>query len=332
MIFPLIRTLTLRKILNYFLVVSSYYLSILLKRPIIWGMPYAISIESTAICQLACPECQTGLGLLERNQKLISDASFYSTIDQLSPFLFHVQLNFQGEAFNHPKIIEFIEYLHQKKILTGISSHAQNIDESLARPIVDSGLTNLIVSIDGTDEESYSKYRENGFLSKSLKAVGIINALKKTKNRKTPLLIMQFIVFRHNEHQIPQLSAFSKQHGFDKLHIKTAQLNNFERGHNSLPLNENYCRYKADSNGKYSIKSTLANHCFRSWSRCIITTDGVAIPCCFDKNANYPYGNLGSQSFSSLWKGEESINFRKKILHNRKSIDICCNCTEGLRI
>ena len=114
MIFPLIRTLTLRKILNYFLVVSSYYLSILLKRPIIWGMPYAISIESTAICQLACPECQTGLGLLERNQKLISDASFYSTIDQLSPFLFHVQLNFQGEAFNHPKIIEFIEYLHQK--------------------------------------------------------------------------------------------------------------------------------------------------------------------------------------------------------------------------
>ncbi|MEI8201733.1 MAG: radical SAM/SPASM domain-containing protein [Bacteroidota bacterium] len=329
MIFPLLRILTFRKILNYLLVVSSFYLSRLIKRPILWGMPFAISIETTAICQLACPECQTGLGLLKRNQKLIDNDTFNSIINQLSPYLFHVQLNFQGEAFNHPYIIDFIKYAHKKKILTSISTHAQNIDEAVAQQITDSGLTNLIISVDGIDEETYRTYRANGSLQKTLKAVSLLKAYKK---KSTPKLIMQFIVFRHNEYQIPLLKSFYKEHGFDTLRIKTAQFNNFEQGNHSMPNNNNYCRYKSDANGRYSIKSNLSNHCFRSWSRCIVTTDGVVIPCCFDKHANYPYANIKSQTFSSVWKGEASLNFRKKILHKRKSINICCNCTEGLRI
>ena len=332
MLLTLIKSLTFKRTWNFFKTVSSYYISRILRKPLIWGMPYAISIEASSICQLACPECQTGLGLLKRNIKLIPKELFVSIINQLSPYLFHLQLNFQGESFVHPDIIEFIKYARSKKILVSISTHALRIDEALAKQIVESNLTNLLVSIDGLDEDSYKKYRINGSLSKALKTVEIISEVKTGSKTRFPKLIMQFIVFRHNEHQLSVLKSFSKEHLFDKINIKTAQFVDFENGNENLPTIDKYNRYKQNIKGGYSIKSKLKNHCYLSWSRMIINSDGLVCPCCYDKNASHSFGNINNADLYSIWKGNASLSFKQKILKQRKVIRICCNCTEGLAL
>jgi radical SAM protein with 4Fe4S-binding SPASM domain len=68
------------------------------------------------------------------------------------------------------------------------------------------------------------------------------------------------------------------------------------------------------------------------WSSSVITWDGKMVPCCFDKDANYVYGDLKESQFSEIWNGKNHILFRKKILSSRKSVDICRNCTEGSNI
>ncbi|HXP48580.1 MAG TPA: SPASM domain-containing protein, partial [Bacteroidia bacterium] len=72
--------------------------------------------------------------------------------------------------------------------------------------------------------------------------------------------------------------------------------------------------------------------CWRSWHSCVFTWDGNVVPCCFDKDAKHPMGNVKEQSFKELWTGEKYNNFRQALLRSRAEIDICQNCTEGTKV
>ncbi|NPA44738.1 MAG: SPASM domain-containing protein, partial [Chlorobi bacterium] len=73
------------------------------------------------------------------------------------------------------------------------------------------------------------------------------------------------------------------------------------------------------------------NRCKRLWESAVITNTGEILPCCFDKDAKYSFGNVNNESFKSINNNKKALNFRKQLLSNRKQIDICKNCTEGLK-
>ena len=93
-----------------------------------------------------------------------------------------------------------------------------------------------------------------------------------------------------------------------------------------------YSRYKKRKDGKYEIKSNLQNECWRMWQGCVITWDGRVVPCCFDKDASFVLGELSKNSFRSIWKGEKYDSFRDQLFISRSKIDICQNCTEGIKV
>ena len=62
------------------------------------------------------------------------------------------------------------------------------------------------------------------------------------------------------------------------------------------------------------------------------TWDGLLVPCCFDKDAKHVLGDLKTNSFKEIWKGNKYKGLRESIIKNRKGIDICTNCTEGMNI
>jgi radical SAM protein with 4Fe4S-binding SPASM domain len=64
----------------------------------------------------------------------------------------------------------------------------------------------------------------------------------------------------------------------------------------------------------------------------VISWDGLVVPCCFDKDADYRLGDLKKESFKEVWSSEAYRSFRKKLLSGRKNIDICANCSEGTAV
>jgi len=64
------------------------------------------------------------------------------------------------------------------------------------------------------------------------------------------------------------------------------------------------------------------------WTSPVITWDGFMLPCCFDKNAAYSYGNLNQSSFWEVWKGEKAMLFRQKVFYQIPSPKICLTCIE----
>ncbi|PIZ06251.1 MAG: radical SAM protein, partial [Flavobacteriales bacterium CG_4_10_14_0_8_um_filter_32_5] len=212
---------------------------------------------------------------------------------------------------------------NSKKIYTATSTNAHFLTDEMAKKTILSGLDRLIISIDGITQEVYENYRIHGKLDKVLEGTKNILKWKKELKSNTPYVIFQFLVVKPNEHQIEDAKVLADELGVDEIRFKTAQVYDYENGNPLLPTIEKYSRYKKQANGKYALKNKMLNECWRMWSSCVITWDGKVVPCCFDKDATHQLGDLSTSNFNQLWKSEAYQKFRKNILTNRQSIDIC---------
>ncbi len=325
--------LTLRRATNAFKVWSSYLVSKWTGKSIQWGYPVSISFEPTTSCNLRCPECPSGLRAFSRPTGMLKKDFFRETIDQLSKDMMYLVFYFQGEPYLNPAFLDMVQYAASKKIYTATSTNAHFLNDAAAKKTVESGLDRLIISIDGTTQEIYQQYRVGGNLQKVLAGASNIVKWKKALASKTPFVIFQFLVVRHNEHQIEAVQRLAKEMGVDEVRLKTAQVYDYERDPNGLiPVNKKYSRYKINGEGKMAFKGNNANHCWRLWHDPVITWDGSVVPCCFDKDAQHKLGDLKQQSFKELWQNKAYQDFRSGVLQSRSNIDICANCSEGVKV
>ena len=310
----------------------SYHVSKAKKKSVSLGFPISMAIEPTTSCNLRCPECPSGLRQFTRPIGMLEPTFFKSTIDAVYQELIYLTFYFQGEPYLNPNFLEMVKYASEKGIYTSTSTNAHYLNEEQSAKTVESKLDRLIISIDGTTQETYEQYRIGGSLQKVIDGTKHIIAAKKRLKSKTPHIVFQFLVVKPNEHQLNDVQLLAKQLGVDEVVFKTAQVYNFENGNPLIPDNIKYSRYKKNSDGTYSIKNKLLNQCWRMWSSCVVTWDGVVVPCCFDKDAKHQLGDLKQQSFKELWNSEKYQNFRQSILKSRQEIDICKNCSEGTKV
>ncbi len=328
----LVSRLSPRRAWNAARVLGSFYYSRLTGQPSHWGMPVSIAFEPTTSCNLRCPECPSGLRSFTRPTGMLEESLFKKTIDELSKELLYLTFYFQGEPYLHPQFLDMVQYAASKRIYTATSTNAHYLTEANARKTIQSGLNRLIISIDGTTQETYQSYRIGGKLHKVLEGTRQLIRLKKELNSATPHVIFQYLVVKPNEHQLNEVQELAKELGVDEVRFKTAQIYDFEHGSPLIPDNDRYSRYRLNKDGTYSIKNSLQNHCWKMWHSCVITWDGMVVPCCFDKDAHYRLGSMAESSFKQLWTGDAYRQFRKTLIKSRKNIDMCSNCTEGTNV
>lgn len=289
-------------------------------------MPLSIGAELTNNCNLHCPECSSGSGVMLRKRGYMDIELFNKVIKELTPYLFNVNLYFQGEPMLHPLFFSFAEQRRKFRTVVSTNGHFLSVDNS--EKLVKSGLSELIISVDGIDQSTYSAYRINGDVNTVL--AGIKNVTEaKEKFHSTIKIVIQFIVNKLNEYQIPRMQQLADRFKAS-LRLKSMQILNNANIGSWLPLNERFRRYRK-KDGEFVTKNSLPNRCARLWFNPVITWDGKVIPCCFDKDAEYVMGDLNTDSFREIWNGPKYRIFRKSILSGRHMIEICRNCTSGLR-
>ncbi|HRO16776.1 MAG TPA: radical SAM/SPASM domain-containing protein [Ferruginibacter sp.] len=329
----LLRKLTFRRVWNGLKVFSSFYISRITGRPVQWGLPYSISFEPTTSCNLRCPECPSGMRSFTRPTGMLQPSFFEKTINEIHRDIFYLIFYFQGEPYLNPQFLNMVQYASSKKIYTATSTNAHYLNDENAKKTVESGLDRLIISIDGTTQEVYEQYRVGGKLEKVIAGTENIVKWKKALKSKKPFVIFQFLVVKPNEHQMKAVQELGARLGVDQVRFKTAQVYDYENDpHQLIPDNRAYSRYHQSPEGKNIPKNKLSNRCWKLWHANVITFDGRVVPCCFDKDATHQLGNLATESFRDIWKNPNYRQFRKELLHSRKNIDICANCSEGLSV
>lgn len=285
--------------------------------------PSFASYEPTNVCNLACEMCPSGKGQLKRPRGTADMDLYRKFITENRKTLTNIMLHFQGEPLMCQQLGEMISLARQNRIHTMFSTNGQLLAQSIdlirnARP------DHIIVSLDGLSDETYTKYRVGG------KVQNVFDGLEKLSQlpiKERPYIELQFLVFSHNEHEIPKLKNLKKKYSIDKITLKSAQI--YEESQiDFLPGNQKFSRYAVTENGNFQLKKELKNQCKRLIFGTVVCFDGRVVPCCFDKDADHEFGNIASHSLHEIRNSEKYIDFVNKVFSNRNGISICNNCTE----
>ncbi len=326
----LIRSLNWRRGSNLVKTGISFLLSAFFNKSFVWGKPSILTIEPTNICNLRCPLCTTGSGEMERAGGKMSLKTYENIISKMGDDLFFLLLYHQGEPYINKHFLQFVKLAKSKNIYTTTSTNAHYFTDEIINATIDSGLDSMIVSLDGVTQDVYEQYRVKGKIDKVIEGMARFMEIKRQRGATTPLIALQFLVMKHNEHQLPEIKKLAKEIDIDRLLIKNIEVHNTQEAKEWLPQNNKYRRYNFD--GKtLSVKNRSKKSCGRVWLSTLINWDGSVVPCCFDKNGDYELGHINStDNLDQIWHGKKYNNFRKVLNTNRDNIDMCRNCNQGL--
>jgi radical SAM protein with 4Fe4S-binding SPASM domain len=313
---------------NLIALAPSYLVSRLTNRPTVWGNPLVVMIEPTNRCNLRCPLCHVGSGKLKRSPRNLSLDEFKTILDKLPKTVRILQLWNQGEPFMNPAFLDMIRIASVRGFHTITSTNAHFLTKNnTAQTLVNSGLSELVVSLDGYDDDSYQSVREMGCLSTVLQGMNAVKEAKKEIGAALPGITAQCLLLKKVESRLVEVHQVATKSGADRVVWKTAQVSSLEEARQVLPTDQNLWRYRIKNN--QLVTKQRWNGCLRTWFSTVVLCDGSVVPCCFDKDGEYIMGNLLHQSFQEIWHGRTYMNFRQKTLRHR-AFPICHNCTEGL--
>ena len=207
------RTLSYKKLQNAWRLYSGFHSSKRRGLPLMSGFPMSIAIEPTTACNLRCPECPSGLRSFSRPTGNLDQSLFQTIIDEQKDTLMNLTFYFQGEPFIHKGFLDMVRYAADRNIFTSTSTNAHFLDEATCERVMESGLGRMIISIDGTDQETYAQYRKGGQLNKVLEGTRNMVKARRSSTLRGPELVFQFLVVKPNEHQISEVKALAKTHG-----------------------------------------------------------------------------------------------------------------------
>ncbi|MEK7810037.1 MAG: radical SAM protein [Chloroflexota bacterium] len=165
-----------------------------------------VYIEPTDHCNIECVTClrnawdeKMGKMTLETFERIVAG------LRELSP-LPTVFFGGIGEPLFHPRTIEWIARI-KKEVGTRVEmiSNATLLTEERARQLIDSGLDQLWVSIDGATPESYADVRLGAELPKVIENLERFQRMRKPSHFPTPEIGIAFVAMKRNINDLPEV-------------------------------------------------------------------------------------------------------------------------------
>ena len=270
------------------------------------SFPFIYTVDIGNVCNLRCPLCPTGTNDLQRPQGFMRVAEFETILEKIKPYAIEVVMHNWGEPFLNPDFLEIVRAAKREGIGTAVSSNLNLVHrgQDYLHRVVDSGLDNLVVSIDGTTQEVYHHYRRGGDLAHVLDNLREMVRYKRSIGSATPAIEWQFIVMRHNEHQMDEVTRMASEIGVDRVRFTSAgmpfdDLANETLGEEWLPNNPDYRSYDpAVINRKGYL---FDEKCFYLYRAMTVNPRGEVAPCCVVHHEKWDYGNLLDSSLAAVW-------------------------------
>ena len=288
--------------------------------------PVHISIEPTNACNARCSVCETGKGDMRRKTGFL-DKDLYTDFmnkigDTTSTLLFY----FMGEPFMHKDSYDMIRYARDKGIYVESCTNGDFVDPE---GIIYSDINKLSFQIGGMDQDIHEIYRVRSKLDKTINNIEKLVELRKKHPNSSLEIEVGFIVMRHNEHQVNDFYEWAKKIGVDIANVIDPCARNMMEAYAYLPNDRKYWFYDEDAFNKGFLKPKKLNNneCIWIWNSLQLNWNGDAVPCCRDTNGQNIFGNVFESTLNNVFNSKKAVSFRKKILTDQGSIDICKLCS-----
>lgn len=178
--------------------------------------PISLTLDAASVCQLKCPFCIHGMSSPLKPYTALDWDLFKSLIDELAPYLFHVDLDNWGEPFLNKRLLDMIAYLKSRAIRVRLSTNISlPLTEEFLEQFIRSQPDYVIISIDGFSQETYETYRVQGDFRLAMSNLETLARLRHKLKLEKPRLVWQFLVFSFNEHELPKAYQHAREIGVD---------------------------------------------------------------------------------------------------------------------
>ncbi|MBI4043480.1 MAG: SPASM domain-containing protein [Candidatus Diapherotrites archaeon] len=286
--------------------------------------PLVLAVEPTSRCNLKCPLCLRET--MTRETGNMSFETFKNLVDGLPRKTETIELFGQGEPFMCPDLFKMIKYAEGKGIKVKISSNTTIIDKFLPQ-IFESGLSHLIVVLDGATAQAHEFYRIGSNFNTTVENIQKICAYKKENGFDKPIITLQTLVMKSNEHQLADIVKMAREFGVDHMIFKTISIGAYKdikeklaKQSIFLPESRQFIR---------SVHENKKSICYWAWGTNILWNGDVS-SCCYDGDGKHVVGNVNEKPFKEIWRSPEYQKMRRQIL--RQELDICQTCSYSSEI
>jgi MoaA/NifB/PqqE/SkfB family radical SAM enzyme len=281
---------------------------------------------------LRCPSCPTTSGAIHPavGSGFLKFEDFQRLLD-LNPNLERIEISNYGEVFLNPHLLRILEYAHRKGVSITLENgvNLNHAKEAALEGLVSYRVKIVTCSIDGASPETYRIYRVRGDFDAVIGNIERINVHKRAQGSDLPHLVWQFVVFGHNEHEIPIARDMAERLGMKfrtKLtwdsKLSPIRDEQFVRAQTSLPATR-------EAFEELHGEKFASGICHELWDDPQINWDGKILGCC----RNF-WGDFGGNAFSeglieSL--NSEKMAYAREMLSGRKPPrdDIPCTTCEN---
>ena len=250
--------------------------------------PYYV-IEPTDICNFRCSICPHSQEWNNTQHGIMDLSLFKRIVSQIADSASVIQLYWMGEPLLNPNIIEMIAFCKQTtKAKVIISTNGSLLSHSIVTKLVDSGLDELIISVDACDkQEIYSQIRIGGNLAQLNSNIEYL-----LSNKGDLHVVLQFIDMYLNK---TEKEPFLRKWGGKQCDIDISCLYSWS---NQLPW------LNSLSDNLSPVRNKQRIPCADLWKKMVIHWNGDISICCFDFENKIFLGNCKETSFVDIWNNE----------------------------
>jgi MoaA/NifB/PqqE/SkfB family radical SAM enzyme len=313
-------------------------------RPVVMkSSPSSIEIELTNRCNLACVQCLRSRGLKPYALGDMDVANYRAILAQF-PYIINLCLNGFGEPMMHKQFFEVVSYTRKERpwCKIGIYSNGMLIDEEKAYALMDCGVTEVDISIDAADPDTYHRVRRGGRLSVLHENIKRLVRVKQETRARFPLIGMNFVMLNENEGELVPFIEQASEFGVDFVNCITYA--SYDWGFENRRTPDSYRRELDAAATRMAAlgvrcKSFPSNDvswsdpekpfdCAFFWGESlrVTHTGDVALGCCTPFKETYSYGNLLKESFDDIWNNALFQRNRALASQSTPPTPTCASC------
>lgn len=323
--------------------------------PIWW-----LFVELTNVCNFHCTFCPDEIMERKRGMMSVEEARrIFDMIaeqkDRLGP-LYPVKLHQMGEPTLHPQLVDIVSHAESKGIPIELNTNCSMLTPELVDGLYHAGLTNLILSYQTPDEESFKTRK---VINKKLTFDIYMDKVRMAVERKVALGASTHLeIDVMNTVGSPEIHIVGEGSRASRVLVEwIAFARSLERKYGLPPTPHNmdavqggfrFLEHEEDT-GRYTllpgvdllwkrlhswgnviqpeeVRQTVDGYCPAPNEQFVILWDGRVTVCCTDYEGRLTVGNINEQSIEQIWTGPKWRHMREQMWRDVLEHQTCRVC------
>lgn len=281
--------------------------------------PVMVDLEPTALCNMRCTMCPTGLQALGRPAGFMSAETYGALLEKTQPFKSALRFIGFGEPLMHPDIVGMVARASEAGRLSHINTNGSKLTPPLAEQLVAAGLSSIKFSFQGTDSATYLAMRRTDFFEGLLEAIATMRRAR--GGERYPYIAAS----TSTTDETPEMvEAFRARMAplVDGLSIGKTIFEYIDMA--AVPP-----KHRARLEAAAELSTVTKRHpapCPEIYEKLTVHWDGAVRVCCNDWSGTTDLGNIVDDEMATIWRHPTMEMYRGRVAERDYSLHLCDTC------